>query len=391
MPQKYHEIKKEQELAIVVGVQIGRTDDVLFQESIDELKELVISADAKVVGCVTQKRPSPDSRFFIGTGKVEEIKNLKEATGANIIIFDDMLSAGQVRNLEKEFEIKVIDRGNLILDIFAKRATTSESKIQVELAQLQYLYPRLTNMWSHFSKQYGGVGTRGPGETQLEVDRRIVKTKISTLKERLEKVDRQRETQRKRRQEIYKIAVVGYTNAGKSTLFNHLTKAGVWAEDLLFCTLDAVTRFLPLNSKHKIVVSDTVGFIQKIPHELVASFKSTLDEVRYADLLLHVVDVAHSNPVDHYEKTNAVLDEIGAGETPRVLVLNKVDLVSSEEIPLNDFHFPLSRTFLVSAKTEEGLDNLLNFLTHYVEKDMGARVGSTAYSHGETGNSHRRR
>ena len=323
MAPKLHEVKRQSELAIVVGVQLGKLDDRLFSESIEELKELAYSAEAKVVGTLTQRRPVPDSRTFVGSGKVAELKEMKEATGANLIIFDDMLSAAQVRNLEKELEIKVIDRGNLILDIFAKRATTSEAKIQVELAQLQYLLPRLTNMWTHFSKQVGGIGTRGPGETQLEVDRRIIKTKIATLKERLEKVNQQRETQRKRRQDVYKIALVGYTNAGKSTLFNHLTKAGVWADDLLFCTLDAVTRFLPLNSKYRIVISDTVGFIQKIPHELVASFKSTLDEVRYADLLLHVIDISHPNPIDHYEKTNEVLEEIGAGKIPRLLVVNK--------------------------------------------------------------------
>lgn len=389
MQPKFHEVKRASELAIVVGVQFGKIDDRAFTDSLEELKELVYSAEAKVVGTITQKRPSPDSRTFIGTGKVDELKSMKEATGANLIVFDDMLSSAQVRNLEKELDIKVIDRGNLILDIFAKRATTSESKIQVELAQLQYLLPRLTNMWSHFSKQVGGIGTRGPGETQLEVDRRIIKTKIATLKERLEKVDRQRATQRKRRQDVYKIALVGYTNAGKSTVFNHLTKAGVWADDLLFCTLDAVTRFLPLNSKSRIVISDTVGFIQKIPHELVASFQSTLDEVRYADLLLHIIDISHPNPIDHYEKTNAVLDEIGAGQVPRLLILNKSDLISPEEIPSIDLNFPPAHIFSVSAKTHAGMDNFLNFLTTFVEKDIGARMGIAKKSDGKARNSYR--
>ena len=389
MAPKLHEVKRQSELAIVVGVQLGKLDDRLFAESIEELKELAYSAEAKVVGTLTQRRPSPDSRTFVGSGKVAELKEMKEATGANLIIFDDMLSSAQVRNLEKELEIKVIDRGNLILDIFAKRATTSEAKIQVELAQLQYLLPRLTNMWTHFSKQVGGIGTRGPGETQLEVDRRIIKTKIATLKERLEKVNQQRETQRKRRQDVYKIALVGYTNAGKSTLFNHLTKAGVWADDLLFCTLDAVTRFLPLNSKYRIVISDTVGFIQKIPHELVASFKSTLDEVRYADLLLHVIDISHPNPIDHYEKTNEVLEEIGAGKIPRLLILNKSDRLSAEEIPTIDLNFPPSHTFSVSAITHSGLDNFLNFLTTFVEKDIGARLGVGKHKDGKARNSDR--
>ncbi len=389
MQPKFHEVKRASELAIVVGVQFGKIDDRTFSDSLEELKELVYSAEAKVVGTITQKRPTPDSRTFIGTGKVDELKAMKEATGANLIVFDDMLSAAQVRNLEKELEVKVIDRGNLILDIFAKRATTSEAKIQVELAQLQYLLPRLTNMWSHFSKQVGGIGTRGPGETQLEVDRRIIKTKIATLKERLEKVDRQRATQRKRRQDVYKIALVGYTNAGKSTLFNHLTKAGVWADNLLFCTLDAVTRFLPLNSKYRIVISDTVGFIQKIPHELVASFQSTLDEVRYADLLLHIVDISHPNPIEHYEKTNEVLDEIGAGQVPRLLILNKSDLILIEEIPSIDLNFPPAHTFSISAKTHAGMDNLLNFLTSFVEKDIGARIGIARNPDGKARNSYR--
>ena len=389
MAPKLHEVKRQSELAIVVGVQLGKLDDRLFSESIEELKELAYSAEAKVVGTLTQRRPSPDSRTFVGSGKVAELKGMKEATGANLIIFDDMLSSAQVRNLEKELEIKVIDRGNLILDIFAKRATTSEAKIQVELAQLQYLLPRLTNMWTHFSKQVGGIGTRGPGETQLEVDRRIIKTKIATLKERLEKVNQQRETQRKRRQDVYKIALVGYTNAGKSTLFNHLTQAGVWADDLLFCTLDAVTRFLPLNSKYRIVISDTVGFIQKIPHELVASFKSTLDEVRYADLLLHVIDISHPNPIDHYEKTNEVLEEIGAGKIPRLLILNKSDRLSPEEIPTIDLNFPPTHTFSVSAITHSGLDNFLNFLTTFVEKDIGARLGVGKHKDGKARNSDR--
>ena len=389
MTPKLHEVKRQSELAIVVGVQLGKLDDRLFSESIEELKELAYSAEAKVVGTLTQRRPSPDSRTFVGSGKVAELKGMKEATGANLIIFDDMLSSAQVRNLEKELEIKVIDRGNLILDIFAKRATTSEAKIQVELAQLQYLLPRLTNMWTHFSKQVGGIGTRGPGETQLEVDRRIIKTKIATLKERLEKVNQQRETQRKRRQDVYKIALVGYTNAGKSTLFNHLTQAGVWADDLLFCTLDAVTRFLPLNSKYRIVISDTVGFIQKIPHELVASFKSTLDEVRYADLLLHVIDISHPNPIDHYEKTNEVLEEIGAGKIPRLLILNKSDRLSPEEIPTIDLNFPPTHTFSVSAIAHSGLDNFLNFLTTFVEKDIGARLGVGKHKDGKARNSDR--
>lgn len=384
MPHKYHEIKRELEKAILVGVQLRQTNERVFGETMAELRELAVSAEAEVTGLVTQKRPAPDSRFFIGGGKVEEIKALIGSSGANLVIFDDQLSPAQVRNLEKELQVKVIDRGNLILDIFAKRAATSEAKLQVELAQLEYLYPRLTNMWSHFSKQYGGVGTRGPGETQLEVDRRLVRDRIAKLKEHLERVNRQRQTQRKRRQDVFKIALVGYTNAGKSTIFNHLTKAGVWADDLLFCTLDAVTRYLPISQKYRIVISDTVGFIQKIPHELVASFQSTLDEVRYADLLLHIVDIAHPNRIDHYEQTNRVLEEIGAGTVPRLLLLNKADLVPAEEIPLVDLEFPPERMFVVSARTLLGVDKMLNFLTGFVEKEVGARTRATGQTHGQT-------
>ena len=367
-------------------MQLRDVDDAVFHESLEELKELVTSADAQVVGAITQKRSVPDSRTFIGAGKVAEMKDQITATAANLVVFDEQLSPAQVKNLEKELEIKVIDRGNLILDIFAKRAQTSEAKIQVELAQLQYLLPRLTRLWTHWSKQYGGVGTRGPGETQLEVDRREAKTKIAKLRERLDKIDRQRGTQRKRRLDTYKIALVGYTNTGKSTLFNFLTKAGVWVDDKLFCTLDAVTRYLPLSDKRQIVISDTVGFIKKLPHQLVASFASTLDEVKYADLLLVVVDISHPNCGEHYAKTLEVLEQIGAGKVPRLLLLNKCDLVDATGLPPLDVNFPPSRTFVVSAKTQFGIDKLLNFLTGFVDKDIRGLQRNQANSYGETRN-----
>lgn len=380
------EIKKEIESAIVVGVQLRDIEDASFAESLAELKELVTSADGKVVGTITQKRPNPDTRLFVGTGKVTELKELIGATKANLVVFDEKLSPAQVRNLEKELEVKVIDRGNLILDIFAKRASTSEAKIQVELAQLEYTFPRLTRMWSHLTKHWGGIGTRGPGETQLEVDRREVKTKIIKLKEKLDKIKRQRDTQRKQRQNIYKIALVGYTNAGKSTLFNLLTQAGAWADDKLFCTLDAVTRYLPLTNERRIVISDTVGFIKKLPHELVASFSSTLDEVKYANLLLHVVDISHTNCIDHYNKTNEVLNQIGAGEIPRMLVVNKCDLITPDQLPPLEFNFAPLQTFAISAKTGQGLENLLNFLTESVEREIKELFKSDNSSYGKTRN-----
>lgn len=380
------EVKKETESAVIVGVQLRDVDDSVFAESLAELKELAASADAKVVGSITQKRPVPDNRFFVGTGKVTELKELISQTNANLVIFDEQLSPAQVRNLEKELETKVIDRGNLILDIFAKRATTAEAKIQVELAQLQYMLPRLTRLWSHMTKHVGGIGTRGPGETQLEVDRRETKTKIIKLKERLQKISLQRDTQRKRRQNVYKIALVGYTNAGKSTLFNLLTQAGVWADNKLFCTLDAVTRYLPLTNDREIVISDTVGFIKKLPHQLVASFASTLDEVKYADLLLHIVDVSHSNSIDHFHKTNEVLEQIGAGSIPRLLLLNKCDLIASEQLPPLEFSIAPVQTFTISAKTGLGLENLLNFLALFVEKGIRDLNQFDGNSYGQTHN-----
>jgi GTPase len=371
---------------VVVGVQLRDDTDTAFLESLAELKELVVSAGAEVVGTLTQKRPVPDSRTFIGKGKVEELKELLDACNANLVVFDEQLSPAQVRNLENDLQVKVIDRGSLILDIFAKRAQTAEAKIQVELAQLQYLLPRLTRLWTHWSKQYGGVGTRGPGETQLEVDRREAKTKIIKLREKLDKIGQQRSTQRQRRMDVYRIALVGYTNAGKSTLFNLLTKAGVWADDQLFCTLDAVTRYLPLSNQRRIVISDTVGFIKKLPHELVASFASTLDEVRYANLLLVVVDVAHSNCAEHYEKTLEVLTQIEADKIPRLLLLNKADLIDPESVPPLDVDLSPLKTFMISAKTQIGVDRLLNFLTESVDMEMRALLRNQTKDHGQTRN-----
>jgi GTP-binding protein HflX len=325
-----------------------------------------------LVGSIRQKREAPDSRYFIGKGKLLALKELVEARGADLIVFDEKLSPAQVKNLEDQLGSKVIDRGTLILDIFARHARSRESRIQVELAQLQYLLPRLTRMWSHLSRTAGGIGTRGPGETQLESDRRAIGRRIVTLKKQLKKVATQRATQRKGRREAFRIALVGYTNAGKSTLFNLLTRAGVWADDRLFCTLDAVTRYLPLHQQRMIVIADTVGFIRKLPPELVASFASTLDEVRLANLLLHVLDVAHPDSVEHYRKTNQILEEIGAGSITRFLLCNKCDLLQPGSLPIVDPDFDPRQTFYVSAKTAVGLDKMLKFLADFVDKELRA-------------------
>lgn len=361
------------ERTVLVGVQLQGVSDDDFAESLAELRELLLSANGKPVGTLTQRRDRPDSRSYIGKGKLEELGQLVEEQQADAVIFDEKLTPAQVRNLETALDVKVIDRGNLILDIFARRARSRESRLQVELAQLEYLLPRLTRMWSHFSRHAGGIGTRGPGETQLESDRRQIGTRISYLKQRLKKVNKQRETQRKQRMErAFKIALVGYTNAGKSTLFNQLTRSGVWADNMLFCTLDATTRYLPLSDNRRIVISDTVGFIKKLPHELVASFASTLDEVRFADLLLHLVDSSHSHALEHYQRTNQILQDIGAGQVPRLVLLNKSDLLKGENLPLLDGALKPDSIYQISARTGAGLDILLKRLLDFVDKRTGA-------------------
>ncbi|MDP4117171.1 MAG: GTPase HflX, partial [Bacteroidota bacterium] len=289
------------ERGILVALHTNQISKELVEEHLNELEELANTAGVQTVIKIIQDKYSMDAAFYIGKGKAEEIKSLVELNDINIVIFDDDLTAVQVRNLEKLIERKIVDRSGLILDIFATRAKSKEAKTQVELAQLQYMLPRLTRAWTHLSKQFGGVGTKGPGETQIETDRRIIRYRIGLLKEKLDKIESSRQTQNAGRKEEIKISLVGYTNAGKSTLFNLLTKAGVLAEDKLFATLDSTTRAFLLGKGKKALLSDTVGFIRKLPPHLVASFKSTLGEVRDADIILHIVDVSHAYYEDHIE------------------------------------------------------------------------------------------
>ncbi|MFN8307376.1 MAG: GTPase HflX [Ferruginibacter sp.] len=318
-------IIREEENAILVGVIYKEQTEDMVNEYLDELTFLAETAGAKAVKRFTQKLPHPDSKIFVGKGKLEEIRQFILLKGnISLVIFDDELTGAQIQNIEKELKVKVIDRSDLILDIFASRAKTAQAKTQVELAQYQYILPRLKGMWKHLERQGGGVGTRGPGETEIETDRRIVKDKISLLRKRLAEIDKQAYTQRKDRGEFIRVALVGYTNVGKSTLMNVLSKSDVFAENKLFATLDTTTRKVVFEQT-PFLLSDTVGFIRKLPHHLVESFKSTLDEVREADVLLHVVDISHAHYEDQLNVVNKTLAELGAAEKPTITVFNKMD------------------------------------------------------------------
>ncbi len=354
---RYHEISNPPpgERALLVG-HVGADGRRSMPESLSELALLARTAGAKVQGELVQRRGSVHPATFIGKGKLGELHETVEQQELDLVIFDDDLSPAQVHNLEKTLHTKVVDRSELILDIFARRARTRESRIQVELAQLQYALPRLTGMWKHLERQAGGIGTRGPGETQLETDRRRVRDRIAILKRALEAVSCERETQRKRRRGESRAALVGYTNAGKSSLFNILTRAGVLAEDRLFATLDSTTRRLIGAEGQRILLTDTVGFIRKLPHHLVASFRSTLEEVVEADVLVHVVDASHSAFRQQMSTVDGVLDDLVPSARARLLVFNKADRLEEETQRGLRVEFP--GCAITSAVTGEGVGEL---------------------------------
>jgi GTPase len=318
------ETAPQTEKAVLVGLIYNSQDEKQAMEYLDELEFLADTAGAQVLKKFTQKLDVPNVSTFVGPGKLEEIGNYMKVMEADTVIFDDELTPTQLRNIERRLECKVLDRTNLILDIFARRAKTAHAKTQVELAQYQYLLPRLTRMWTHLERQRGGIGLRGPGETQIETDRRIILDKIARLKEQLKKIDKQKATQRKNRGKLVRIALVGYTNVGKSTLMNLLSKSDVFAENKLFATLDTTVRKMVVVNL-PFLIADTVGFIRKLPHDLVESFKSTLDEVREADILVHVVDISHPGFEEQIETVNNTLKEIDSGNKPNIYVFNKID------------------------------------------------------------------
>lgn len=319
-----------EEKAVLIGVIHKNQSEEQVKEYLDELAFLTETAGAITLKRFTQKLASTDPRTYIGSGKLQEIKHYVDDKEADLVIFDDDLNGTQINNLEKELHVKILDRSNLILDIFANRARTAQARAQVELAQLQYLLPRLKGLWTHLERQRGGIGMRGPGEKEIETDRRIVKYQISILKKELEKIDRQNQTQRQSRGEMIRVALVGYTNVGKSTLMNVLSKSTVFAENKLFATLDTTTRKLVLE-RMPMLLSDTVGFIRKLPHHLVESFKSTLDEVREADILLHVIDISHPFFEEQIKVVNETLLELGVHEKAVLMVFNKMDLYEEKQ------------------------------------------------------------
>ena len=382
-----YETEEQKERAIAISVVQKGSDRDIALEHLDELEFLAETAGADVIEKIYQELAKPDPKTVIGKGKKEELKTIIEEEEISLIIFDDDLSPAQVRNLENSLQVKVIDRSGLILDIFATRAKTTEAKTQVELAQLQYTLPRLTRLWTHLSKQYGGIGTKGPGETQIETDRRIIRTRIQKLKEKLSDIEVHREQLRKGREMLPRFALVGYTNAGKSTLMNAITQSDLYVEDKLFATLDTTVRSFELPGGSKSLISDTVGFIRKLPAHLVASFRSTLAEAGEADVLIHVVDCTHKFFREHIRVVNETLKYLKIDEKPLILVFNKIDaLEENEEIYFIEEEYPNS-VFISAARginiprlldemqsVYEQQSQKLNFTLPYTDMDLIANV-----------------
>ncbi|MCH2081086.1 MAG: GTPase HflX [Saprospiraceae bacterium] len=380
---------KKAEYAILIGLITRDQTEEQVVEYLDELEFLALTAGALTKKRVMQKLPHPDSKTFIGKGKLQEVAEyIENHEEINMVIFDDDLTGKQVSILEEELKVKIIDRSSLILDIFASRAQTAQAKTQVELAQMQYLLPRLRGLWTHLERQRGGIGMRGPGEKEIETDRRIVRDKISLLKKKLEKIDQQNMTRRKHRNELIRVALVGYTNVGKSTLMNLLTKSDVFAENKLFATLDTTVRKIAWEGM-PFLLSDTVGFIRKLPHHLIESFKSTLDEVRESDILLHVVDIAHPMHEDHIRTVNQTLKDLEVTDKPTLMIFNKIDLYRQKNyddlideeamkeiedgIQGNLNHQFGHENVLVSAMTKENVDILRQKVTQMIKQQYKIR------------------
>jgi len=380
------ETGNQSERAILIGLIYPGQDEHQAIEYLDELSFLTETAGAEPVDRFLQRLPLPDPKTFVGSGKIADISAYVAANKINIAIFDDELTPGQLRNIENALGCRVLDRTNLILDIFARRARTSHARTQVELAQYQYLLPRLTRMWTHLERQRGGIGLRGPGETEIETDRRIIRDKIALLKEQLKKIDKQMSTQRKNRGKMVRVALVGYTNVGKSTIMNLLSKSDVFAENKLFATLDTTVRKVVIGNL-PFLLSDTVGFIRKLPHDLVESFKSTLDEVRESDLLLHVVDISHPGFEEQIKVVDETLKDLNSGGKPMIIVFNKIDSftysakdeddltpVLKENYSLDDLKKTWMasdknhKTVFISAKRKENINEFQNLLYNEVKK-----------------------
>ncbi len=374
------------ENVVLIGITTKHQDNEKAKEYLDELEFLTYTAGGKVKERFIQKVDIPNPKTFIGSGKLNQVKQYIDEYNVQTVIFDDELSPAQLRNIEKILNCKVLDRTNLILDIFAQRAQTSYARTQVELAQCEYLLPRLTRMWTHLERQKGGIGLRGPGETEIETDRRIIRDKISLLKKKLKNIDKQMAVQRKNRGKMVRVALVGYTNVGKSTLMNVVSKSNIFAENKLFATLDTTVRKVVIKNI-PFLLTDTVGFIRKLPTQLVESFKSTLDEVREADLLLHVVDISHPNFEDHIDSVNKILGEIASANKPTLMVFNKIDAFENESIDEDDLvtkrtkaHYTLQdweKTWMnnmkgncvfISALNKENLDEFKSLVYDEVKK-----------------------